>query len=208
MQFIKYIALTLPLISTTAIAAESPFTKPDGSWINISGTAVETNANSFTLDYGKGTILVEMDDWSWADEEGAALFDGDEVRVYGEIDDDLAEVSKIEASSVYVENLGTYFYANSDDEETTSFTDTSPIDVGETTIIGTVTNVDAVTDEFTIDKGIQSVTIDTTELFYDPLDNIGYQQIDVGDLVSVDGYMQDDLLESMELMAEGVTVLD
>ena len=183
MQFIKYIALTLPLMSTTAIAAESPFTKPDGSWINISGTAVETKPNSFTLDYGKGTILV-----------------------YGEIDDDFAEVSKIEAGSVYVEDLGTYFYANSDDEETTSFTDTSPIDVGETTVVGTVTNVDS--GEFTIDKGIQSVTVDTTELFYDPLDNIGYQQVDVGDLVSVDGYMEDDLLESMELMAEGVTVLN
>ena len=206
MQFIKYIALTLPLMSTTAIAAESPFTKPDGSWINISGTAVETKPNSFTLDYGKGTILVEMDDWSWVDEEGALLFDGDKVRVYGEIDDDFAEVSKIEAGSVYVENLGTYFYANSDDEETTSFTDTSPIDVGETTVVGTVTNVDS--GEFTIDKGIQSVTVDTTELFYDPLDNIGYQQVDVGDLVSVDGYMEDDLLESMELMAEGVTVLN
>ncbi len=59
-----------------------------------------------------------MDDWDWY-AEGYKLLNGEKVRVHGLIDDDLFETTKIEASSVYVQNLGTYFYASSADEEDT-----------------------------------------------------------------------------------------
>ncbi|MGM0425831.1 MAG: hypothetical protein ACQEQ7_01185 [Thermodesulfobacteriota bacterium] len=98
---------------------------------------MDVQEDSFTLDYGEGTVLVEMDDWDWYDEEGTVL-EGDKVTVYGKIDDDLYEATSIEASSVYVENLGTYFYASSADEEYDDDYDYwvagEPIVLGQTTV--------------------------------------------------------------------------
>ncbi len=193
----------LPL---AAFAVETPYSKPDGTWISLSGTAVETSPDSFVLDYGQNTVTVEMDDWSWYDQEGVGLIEGDKVTVYGEVDDDLAEMSKIEASSVYVESLGTYFYADSADEESLRLSVATPIVAGFTEIVGTVTSTSD--HEFTVDTDLQQVTIDTTSLLYNPLDDVGYQQIDEGDLVSVTGDMETDLLESMELMADSLVILN
>jgi len=109
-------ALSAPAMAQAPDDKPNPYLMPDDTWISISGTAVDPQAASFTLDYGEGTVLVEMDDWDWYGEAGGIL-DGDKVTVYGEIDDDFYELTSIEASSVYVESLGTYFYANSDDEE-------------------------------------------------------------------------------------------
>lgn len=60
-------------------------------------------------------ITVEMDDWDWY-AEGAALSEGDRVTVYGFIDDDFYELRSIEASSVYVDDFNTFFYASGLDE--------------------------------------------------------------------------------------------
>jgi len=194
------------LLPALAFAAESPYTKPDDTWINLSGTAVDTGPNSFVLDYGQGTITVEMDDWSWYDKEGYGLIEGDKVTVYGKVDDDIAEANTIEASSVYVESLGTYFYADSADEETLNYSVVTPIVAGYTELTGTVTSTSAF--EFTIDSGVQQMTVDTSLLDYNPLDEKGYQQIDEGDLVTVTGDLEADLSESMELVADSIVILD
>jgi hypothetical protein len=98
--------------------------------------------DTFTLDYGKGVVTVEMDD-GHRDADAYKLFEGDKVTVNGKIDDDLYETTKIEASSVYVEKLGTYFYASPVDEEDVFFyTVTTPVVVGDLTVRGTVTDVD------------------------------------------------------------------
>ena len=88
----------------------------DSGWINLGGEVVSTLPTSFILDYGNGTVTVEMDDWDWY-REGQALAEGDEVVVTGRVDNDLYDEKKIEASSVYVQNLNSYFYASGADEE-------------------------------------------------------------------------------------------
>ena len=99
-----------------AADAPDPEDQPDGSWISMSGTVTAPTASAFTLDYGEGMVLVEVDDWDHYG-EAAGLLDGDEVTVTGRVDDDLYESTSIEASSVYVEDLNTYFYASAADEE-------------------------------------------------------------------------------------------
>jgi uncharacterized protein YdeI (BOF family) len=187
----------------------NPYLKPDETWINISGTAVEAEDDAFVLDYGDGVITVEMDDWDWYD-ENAEMLEGDKVRVYGEIDDDLYETTTIEASSVYVESLGTYFYASAADEEYEDrydyYIDYDPIVVGETSVYGTVTSVSG--REFTVDTGVRELTVDTSDMLYDPTDDFGYQQIDVGDYVSVTGEMEEEFWEGRELMADSVVTID
>jgi uncharacterized protein YdeI (BOF family) len=201
------IALVFVSASATFGAEPNPYTMPDNSFISISGTAVNPGNDGFFLDYGTGTVYVEMDDWDWYD-ESKNLLDGDKVTVYGDIDDDVLETTKIEAGSVYVESLGTYFYANSTDEESaTDFTwvDYTPLTAGYTTLRGTVES--KVGRNFTIDIGIQDITVDTATMSYNPLDDAGYQQVDVGDYVRVSGMMDYDFWEGRELEATSVITL-
>lgn len=202
------ISSTLIAAPTAVLAAtESPYLQSDGSWITLSGTVTSTAAETFTLDYGGGLVTVEMDDWDWYEEDGEIL-SGDKVTVYGEVDDDTFENTKIEASSVYVENLGTYFFASAADEENFNdldVTPTVPVDVGDLTITGTVESVDG--REFTIDSAAQRMKVDTTFMSYNPMDDEGYQKIDKGDLVTVTGNTEYDTFEKQELMAESVVTL-
>lgn len=204
--------VTGSLMAVPAIGnAEDPYALPDNSYISISGTVANPTADSFMLDYGDGVITVEMDDWdSYGDAYG--LMDGDKVTVYGDIDDDLYEIASIEAGAVYVENLNTYFYASSDDEEGVSegltyWTVSAPIVVSETVVRGTVTSVDHAEEQFTVDTATQQLTIEIEGLGYNPLDELGYQQVEVGDRVSVTGDINYEFFDGRVLHADSVITL-
>lgn len=188
-----------------------PYAKTDDSWIGISGTVVSPEPDSFSLDYGDGVITVEMDDW---DTYGDAypLMDGDRVTVYGKVDDDLFELSSIEASSVYVENLGTYFYASSADEEDPVYaeyfwTPPAPLVLNRATLRGTVDRVNREQREFTVDTGVQQVTVETDALGHNPLDDFGFQKVERGDKVSVSGEFDVDFLDGRVFEADSVITL-
>jgi hypothetical protein len=145
-----------------------------------------------------------MDDGD-RDADAYKLIKGDKVTVNGMIDDDLFETRSIEASSVYVEGIGTYFFASAADEEDTFVTITAPLVVSKTIVQGKVTEISG--DEFVVDAGLRKVRVDVSEMSNDPLDDEGYQKIKVGDRVSVVGKMDDDLFEGRELMAQSVVTL-
>lgn len=187
-------------------AAQSPYLAPDDTWISISGTVdgVPTG-DIFNLDYGEGMIAVEMDDWD-TDADAYKLVEGDNVTVSGWIDDDLFERRTIEARSVYVENLGTYFYASGADEEKYYYSGvTVPVVINTIGLHGTVSEVSG--REFTLNTGLRSITVDTVQMPYNPMDDEGFQQIEVGDVVSATGVMQTDLLDDRELHASSVVTL-
>ena len=202
------IALVLGMAVAFSVTAQNPYLKPDNTWISISGTVdgVPT-PDTFELDYGEWTITVEMDDW---DNDGDAykLVAGDKVTVYGWIDDDMFETRTIEASSVYVENLGTYFYASGVDEEGYVYTGvTVPVVVNTVGLQGTVSEVNG--REFVLNTGLRSITVDTIDMAYDPMDDTGFQKIEKGDVVSVTGVMKTDIFDDRELYASSiVTLLD
>jgi len=188
---------------------ENPYLQPNATWISIDGTVDSVSADSFELDYGPGLITVEMDDGD-RDADGYKLAKGDKVRVSGMVDDDLYETTSIEASSVYVEKLGTYFYASAVDDEDTFVTFTTPIVVSSTVVQGTVTSVEANEEEFVINTGERSLRIETEQMAYNPLDEIGYQKIEIGDRVSVTGDMDTDFFEiegRRELVADTIVTL-
>lgn len=197
------------LPAAPAIADEhDPYAQPDDTWITISGTIDSVRRDNFTLDYGDGLVIVEMDDGD-RDADAYKLLAGDKVTVTGRVDDDLFENTKIEASSVFVENLNTTFYASAVDEETTDrllAAVTIPVVVSNTVVQGTVTDVD--TNEFTVDAGLRQIRIDVTEMPYNPLDDEGYQRVTAGDRVRVQGDMTSNLIEGRELMADSVVKLN
>lgn len=192
--------LALPM----SVSGQAPHLQPNNSWISIDGTVDAVSMNAFMLDYGSGVITVEMDDGD-RDADGYKLVPGDEVTVSGRIDDDLFETASIEASSVYVKNLGTYFTASAIDDEDAFFAYLSPLDASEVMLLGTVTDVSG--NEFTIDSGATEITVETREMPYDPLDDEGYQKIEVGDYVSVSGDIEFDLLEGRKIVAETVSTI-
>lgn len=153
---------------------------------------------------GEGAITVEMDDGD-RDADGYKLIPGDEVTVSGIVDDDFFEARTIQASSVYVESIDTYFYASAVDEEDTFVTVTTPIVVSATVVQGEVTEVGD--DKFTVDAGGSRIQVDVSELPVNPLDEEGYQKIDVGDWVSVSGKMEDRLFASHQLVVSSVVSL-
>jgi len=204
-MLLRSIVLASSVLGLTILATgQEPYQKEDESWISLSGTIEDVTADTFLLNYGDGVIKVEMDDWD-ADSDAVGLLEGDNVRVSGRIDDDLFETTTIEASSVVVESLKTYFYASAADEEDTLIDVTVPVVPAQTVLRGYVTSKSA--DEFVINTGTRAVRVETEEMGYDPMDDTGVPQVDVGDHVSVSGTMDSDFLEGRELVAESIVEL-
>lgn len=89
----------------------------DGDRITIAGLVASVLPDRFTLDHRTGTVTVEMDDWDPAYREAMPLRKGDQVVVSGAIDDNLYLRKRIEAESVFINTINTYFYANPADED-------------------------------------------------------------------------------------------
>jgi len=191
------------LLASPALA-EDPYAKPDDTWISISGAVETVTPDTFTLNYGDGLITVEMDDGD-RDADAYKLVKGDRVTVNGMIDDDLFEKRTIEASSVYVENIGTYFFASAVDEEDVFVTVTTPIVVSRVELQGNVTNVGE--EQFMIDTGVREIAVKIDGLPYNPLDDEGYQQVSEGDWVSVTGVMESGFLQGRTLHADSVVTV-
>ena len=192
--------LTLPLHAQETVKG-----KPDGSWVSLSGQVVSHTPSAFSLDYGQGFITVETDDWDNIG-DGWAISEGDEVTVYGRIDDGFYQNKKIEAGSIFIEDLNTLVSApSSADEEDMapiSYTYFSVPAVYNLQLAGTVTSVSG--REFTIDAGKRKVTVDTMQMGYNPLDDVGIQKIDKGDFVSVSGELDINYLDKAEISAETI----
>lgn len=177
----------------------------DGNWINISGEVMSAIPSSFLLDYGQGTLTVEMDDWDWY-QEGKLLKPGDEVVVTGRVDNDLLVNKRLEASSVYVEGLDTYFYASgADEEELRTSAVYVPPAAHYVDYTGTVSAIEG--REFSLATRSGSMRIDTTSLSENPLDSDGFQKIEAGDRVFVWGDLDLENAEGAEVKAKGIVSL-
>ena len=171
-------------------------------WITVAGPIGDLTAEGFGLDYGDGTIRVEMD--GFAADGTARLQPGDWVTVSGRIDDDLWERRSIEASSVYVPRLQQWLTASSADEEGApmayALIDT-PDEGDWLGVTGVVTAVSPIDNEVQIDTGPMNVKVDT--------DALGYETVArPGDRVSVYGQLDDtDLFDGREIDASSIVIL-
>ncbi|MCR9259720.1 MAG: hypothetical protein NXH95_08365 [Pseudomonadaceae bacterium] len=195
----------MALTSASGLSAEpNPYALVDESWISISGEVQFLQPDSFTLDYGDGSVIVEMDDGD-RDADAYKLIEGDNVNVLGVIDRDLFELTSIEASSVFVEKLDTYFYSSAVDEEDMPLLMAAIEDKPASFVQGKVTDVDDT--EFSINFGLNEIRVDVDDMLYNPLDDEGYQKVQVGDVVRVKGELDTDFLQGREFEAERVTTL-
>lgn len=202
------LGLACALVMSLPSQANPVKNKTDGSWVALSGQVVTHTPSQFTLDYGEGTILVETDDWDSLG-DGWVISEGDKVTVYGLVDDGFYQTKRIEAGSVYIEDSSTMVTAPSNaDEEAAPATYTYfsvPADY-DLQLAGTVTSVSG--RNFTIDTGKRKVTVNTLGMGYNPVDNIGVQQIKKGDFVSVTGDLNLNMFENALINAETIVSYD
>lgn len=194
--------------ASTAAQTLSPYLQPDDTWISLSGTVQAVDRDSFVLDYGQGSVIVEMDD---EDRDAAAyqLLEDDNVVVNGLIDEGFFELTTIEASSVYVESISSYFYANGRDAEAQTPYDPvvtvhGPIVQGDTTLQGTITAIRPEEQEFVLNTGVNMLTVKVDNLDYNPLDNEGYLQLDPEDVVTIRGTITSDTFEGRVFEADRI----
>ncbi len=177
---------------------------PDDSFVWLTGVCTTTAEDHFVLDYGGGTMTVEMDEWkSYTDLR--PLLDDDEVLVYGFIDDDFYDERTMEAVSIYLEDLGTQFFVEGVDRQdlhTANVKDYPP----RIQLTGTVLR--AKDGEFTLQTEGGPIDVDTDSLPYDPLDGDGYQSVAKGDEIRVMGLLDRELFDGRELIAESVVSLE
>ena len=143
----------------------TPWQKEDGEWITIAGSVSEAGLDQFTLNYGEGEIVVEMDDF---DRQMEALHfkPNDQVIVTGKIDHDKGQRRTIEAGSVFVENIQQSFFASAEDEEDQSLARLRQNTAGKkgTLFIGTLSQVMPKQSVVTLNTGYQKFQINTARL--------------------------------------------
>ncbi|GAK34733.1 hypothetical protein JCM17846_02480 [Iodidimonas nitroreducens] len=182
-------------------------TADNGEWVSLTGSVASVSGDRFTLDYGDDDLTVEMDDFDVYDEN--LLEEGDQVTVSGRIDTDFVENKSLEASSVYVDTLNEYFYASAADEEDGyySFVANDYWDGGDwISLTGEVISIDD--NHFTLDAGLVEYVIDTDQMSYDPLDDEGAEQVEVGERVVVSGEFDTfNLYDDEDIEAQALTTL-
>jgi uncharacterized protein YdeI (BOF family) len=201
----------LAAVSGLALAtasAQSPYLTDEGDYLTLSGTVNTVDDDSFTIDYGMDVIEVEFDEAGLFEEPAESLYPGDEVTVYGTVDDEFFEGRVINAESVYVRGDSTVYGG---DEATTAlfFIDPYPGTMADGTFVSLDGEVTRVRNrEFMLDAGGTMISVDTMELGYNPLDDEGRQRIQEGDRVTVAGYLDDTLFDETELSARAVYKTD
>lgn len=206
----KFILITALALSFGASAALK--NAVNGEAVVLSGKVTSVSPDAFKVKVKNDTVTVEMDDWD-ADADGYKLVKGDNVVVSGMVDHDFLEKKTVEASTVYVKNLDTYFFASSYDEEVDPYIVTATYSVvgdlpenASADLQGKVVTIKG--REFVVDTGLRKITVDTKDLLYNPMDDAGVTQIDMGDRVRVSGVVDDDFFDENEVSANFLMELD
>ena len=190
-SFLPLLFVTLASTATWAQDTQTrgnndPHDRGDGSWIGITGHVESTAPGSFILDYGDGTIKVELEPTS---SQQHAFIQDEKVRVYGAVDAGLFKAKTIKAHAVYVESMKTYVCTTEGAEPVlTSF---APTIFSGVMIHGRVTAVNGST--LMVDEGDQLIEVDASKLDTAAGGTATGAPVKVGDLVTVVGHMDEGL---------------
>jgi hypothetical protein len=161
------------------------------------------SGDTFLLDYGDGSITVEFDAGDYGVRQ-RGLLEGDDVMVYGIIDEELFDIKTIEASSLCIERLDLRLRSAGLSPESGGLTFTTPVAAGTMTVSGPVTEV--ADNEFTLDLGPRNVVIHMNASAV--IDDGAEREIEVNDVVSVTVDVDYDFLEASQLTAQSVEVIE
>lgn len=214
------LAALLVTLGGTAHAASEAGKASAPSWasapeqIAVTGIITSIADENLRVSYGMGELTVSMAGWDWR-QDGAQktpppLSVGENVTVTGAVDAALFDRRILRAQSVFVQDRQSYFTATAREVTRSPWSlrgmpisalyGRDPVTVrlaGEVVTVGQ--------DEFSIEVGSLLVTISTASMTYNPLDEIGRQQIRSGDWVQVGGKLSNRLFEDRRLDAKRIT---
>lgn len=175
-----------------------------GEFVTISGKVSKVEADSFNLMSQGRKIIVGTYGNNW-DADGFRLVKGDVVIVTSKIDQDFIKNKKIEADSIYVKSLKTYFYKKDKSDEATPFLSANLYNqdkLPESTSIelqGEITDVNE--RNITVNTGFRKVLVSTKEMNFNPLDKVGLTRVKKGDQVKVTGVISDSFFQGKGVSA-------
>jgi hypothetical protein len=199
------ILLFSALFTTAAMAQDTrtrgttdPHDLDEGSWIGIAGNVESTSPGSFVLDYGDGTIKVELEPSSTKQH---AFIKDEQVRVFGVVDAGFFKGKTIQAHAVYVESMKSYVCTTEGAEAVCSTF--APTILSGVVVYGRVTAVDK--NSVKVDEGDRVIEIDTSALTSAESGAPQPAAVQVGDVVTVLGHMDEGLF-SRKLKADSIEV--
>ena len=175
-----------------AVQNEDPKEKADGSWIGLSGKVVNVGEEQFVLDHGSGKITVKLQHEN-VKHDDHKFIDGEEVRVYGIVDDNFFLNTTILARAVFVESLSTYTYMTDGVDDFIQVS--TPVIESGTVVHGMVSDVED--GKVKLDQGDRMITVDTSLLKEDTAN----ASISKGDAVTVVGNIDTDFWTGRTLRA-------
>lgn len=228
-------ALTTGLTIGAASAANAqeaetnPYAYPDKARVVLTGVVAAEAGDIVALDYGDGSITVELDDQD-AFNEAELVEPGDRITVNGLIDRDFREIPSIEADTLFVHESGTLYtdVSYADDEDLNAeegpyaaYDDYAvrtlayaypamPADGAQLSVMGTVKNIED--NDFVLDTGVWDLQIETAEMEASPVGlthsiemrTANRFVIEEGDTVRVTGEFDASTMESNELRAQSI----
>ena len=179
--------------------------KLQNNGVAIEGKVKSVTPENFTLDYGNGELIVDMDDFNNYGNIASAL-KGDKVTVFGKTAAVYPGMTEFDADSVWVNGMNTYFYAKDATESDFLRFTVMGNKLPAQGFAGEITDVDS--DQFTM-KTPEGTDIDVNieKLGYNPFDDEGFQKLKVGDRVWVAGSYDRDLLSDDEMEATHVVTM-
>jgi len=178
---------------------EDPYAEDDGSWIGIPGTVEKVGAGNFVLNYGDGTITVELADDTTRFHQ---FMENERVMVFGIVDERLFRSTTIQARAVFAESLSTFVRVV--DGTTERLESITPTLVSGTVVQGRVTGVTA--KHLSLDQGDRMITVDLTRLQTVNDGTTGLARYKKGDRITVIGDMDRSFWKGHVIRASSIDV--
>lgn len=175
----------------------------DSADITIRGTVEKIHAEEeqFLLNTRFGNILVELDDYDEVAEIDW-LKVGDNVVVFGNMDEAGFEEKSIDAKAVYVPVLGLYLVASDEDENLRLKNILKQGNDDSVSLNGTVMKIE---DELIMLKTkYGALSVSTKEMDAKPTQSQQDQSISVGDRIYVEGRVTNDFFNRSEVVADTI----
>ncbi len=176
------------------------------TWITLTGEVTDVDSQFFTLDYGDGTVFVELHDTD-LDADAYEALEGEDVMVTAKLDDGFFTGERIIAQSVFVDDMETTYLADEVDQHSAdmylSAASALDIDDEEMILVGTVKSIGKQSLQLEVGDATLTVKLDDLDDM-PPLDDDGKLSLMKGERVRVTGELEEEFFNSFTVEAEGL----
>ena len=184
-----------------ALAADQ---SSDADWVSLTGAVAGSESKQFVIRDGAYAASVQMKDWVWYNSR-SKLPDGEVVTVYGKMAEAADGTATVQASSIYVHDRNTFYFAEDSNKEVgyTLYAHVADFDDGKrVNVAGLVISKEG--RDMAIDTGSDVIAIDTRSVIDDKFDNARFEMVEPGDVIAVSGFLDGRFLDQRHIEARTI----